>query len=233
VQKKRSVLSLQINNNFCLDTTIDHGPEQSLQVRIFVVPVQYKHLDMTHQLHIKNMVCPRCISAVSAVFGQLEIPVKAIQLGAVTLTQEISPSEKKDLAALLMANGFELLEDYRSALISRIKSLIIDQVHHSEKDLQVNLSHFLAENLQHEYTYLSKLFSSVEGVTIEKFVMKQKIERAKELLFYNQLTLSEIAFKLDYSSAAHLSSHFKKETGMAPSAFRKLQGPWHRPLDTI
>ncbi len=188
---------------------------------------------MSHRLHIKNMVCPRCIVAVDAVFGELNIPVHEIRLGEAILENPLSEAQKISLAALLSEHGFELLEDHRSALISKIKSLIINQVHHSETDLHTNYSHYLAEKLHHDYTYLSKLFSAVEGITIERFILKQKIERAKELIFYKQLTFSEIAFKLHYSSAAHLSAHFKKETGMTPSEFKKLQGPQHRPLDSL
>ncbi len=129
--------------------------------------------------------------------------------------------------------GFELLETGKSALISQIKSLIIGQIHYKTESLKVNFSTFLAESLHHDYSYLSRLFSSVEGITIEKFITQQKIERVKELLFYNQLTLSEIAFQLDYSSTAHLSSQFKKETGMTPSAFKSQHKPGHRHLDSI
>lgn len=175
---------------------------------------------MSTQLLIKNMVCPRCIEAVMDVFSQENLDAQ-VELGKVTLKESLPAGQKEILAQRLKTRGFELLEPGKSALISQIKSLIIEQVHHSDQNLTENLSTFLADKLTQEYTSLSKLFSQVEGITIEKFVTRQKIERIKELLFYDQMTLSEIAFLLNYSSVAHLSSQFKKETGMTPSQFKK------------
>lgn len=179
------------------------------------------------------MVCPRCVIAVKGAFEDLGHNVINIHLGEVQLNEELKAQQKKEVGSRLQTLGFELLETGKSTLISQIKSLIIEQIHYKTESLKVNFSTFLAENLHHDYSYLSRLFSSVEGITIEKFITQQKIERVKELLFYNQLTLSEIAFQLDYSSTAHLSSQFKKETGMTPSAFKSQHKPGHRHLDSI
>ncbi|NQX99270.1 MAG: helix-turn-helix transcriptional regulator, partial [Flavobacteriales bacterium] len=183
---------------------------------------------MSNKIYIKNMVCPRCISTVGEIFNTQNIKVNAIQLGEVSTSVKINELQKSKLKSSLLKNGFELLEDNKSKLIGQIKSIIVDQIHHQSENLKVNFSTLLAENLHHEYTSLSKLFSSVEGVTIERFILKQKVEKVKELLFYNQLSLSEIAFQMNYSSVAHLSSQFKKETGMTPSKFKKIRKPSHK-----
>lgn len=187
----------------------------------------------TETIHIKNMVCPRCIIAVEQLFEDLQIDITSIRLGSVTVSFPFTEQQYENLKTGLDALGFELLESERSALISQMKSLIIDQLRNKQEKLHVNFSTFLSENLNHEYTYLSRLFSATEGITIEKFITTQKIERVKELLFYDQLTLSEIAFQMDYSSVAYLSAQFKKETGMTPSAFKKQNRPGHRYLDDI
>jgi len=184
-------------------------------------------------LHIKNMVCPRCTSTVQSIFNTLNIDVKAITLGEVIIASQINNSLKIELETKLSEHGFELLQDHNSKIISQIKALIVDHIHHNSTDLKINFSSFLSEKLNHEYTSLSKLFSSVEGLTIERFILKQKIEKVKEFLFYNELNLSEIAFRMNYSSTAHLSSQFKKETGMTPSTYKKSRKPSHRSLDSI
>lgn len=185
------------------------------------------------KLHIKNMVCPRCIATVEKIFNELNIEIKSVQLGEAHTSVDISETQKLQLEEQLLNNGFELLKDNNSKLIGEIKSLIVNQIHYSREPLKVNFSTLLSEKLNHEYTSLSKLFSSVEGITIERFILKQKIERVKELIFYNQLTLSEIAFHMDYSSVAHLSAQFKKETGMSPTEFKKLKKPGHQALDSF
>lgn len=179
------------------------------------------------------MVCPRCIAAVRKSLEELEIPVDSIELGKVQLATSLSSEQKSILSKSLENQGFELLESKNAALISQIKSLIIEQIHHSDQNLGENFSTFLSEKLQHEYTSLSRLFSQVEGITIERFITRQKIERVKELLFYNQLNLSQIAFDLSYSSVAHLSAQFKKETGMTPSEFKKNHPGKRLSLDKI
>lgn len=157
----------------------------------------------------------------------------SVELGRATLTHELEDGEKSLLAKRLIARGFELLESEKSGLLSNIKTVIIEQIHHATEPLTVNFSTFLSEKLNHEYTSMSRLFSAAEGITIEKFITQQKIEKVKELLIYNELTLSEIAFQLDYSSVAYLSSQFKKETGMTPSDFKKQLEPSRKSLDSI
>jgi AraC-like DNA-binding protein len=188
---------------------------------------------MNNKVHIKNMVCPRCITTVEEIFKKLNIDTLAIQLGEVSILNEIDESQKIQLKKELVKKGFELLEDNKSKLIGQIKSIVVDQIHHKSEFLNINFSTLLSEKLNHEYTSLSRLFSSVEGITIERFTLKQKIEKVKELLFYNQLTLSEIALQMNYSSSAHLSSQFKKETGMTPSEFKKINKPRHKSLDSL
>lgn len=174
------------------------------------------------------MVCPRCITTVQNIFNELNIETKSIQLGEVSISIEINEAQKSQLEEQLIKSGFELLKDNKSKLIGQIKTIIVKQILHESDQTNINFSTLLSEKLYHEYTSLSKLFSSVEGITIERFIIKQKIEKVKELLIYNQLTLSEIAFQMNYSSTAHLSSQFKKETGMAPSEFKKMREQGHQ-----
>ncbi|WP_425638658.1 helix-turn-helix domain-containing protein [Algoriphagus yeomjeoni] len=184
-------------------------------------------------LYVKNMVCPRCIASVSEIMDQMGICYSSVELGKVLLESPLSDTQKIQFAEKLKADGFELLEDGKSALISQIKSLLVDQIQHSKEYLAENYSNFIAEKLNHEYSYLSKLFSQVEGITIEKYITKLKIERVKELISYNEKSLSEIADLLNYSSVAYLSAQFKKETGMTPSEFRKQIKSGRKSLDQI
>lgn len=184
-------------------------------------------------LYIKNMVCPRCITSVKEVFESEGIETSAIRLGEVDVEGSIDDKSKYSIQNKLKALGFELLEDANSALIAQIKAIIVDEIHHKEEKSNVNFSTLIAEKTNHDYSSLSKLFSSVEGVTIEKYILHQKVEKVKELMHYNQLTLSEIAFQLNYSSVAHLSSQFKKETGMTPSTFKKLNINDRKSLDEV
>ena len=179
------------------------------------------------------MVCPRCIMAVKDIFNQLEIQYQDVQLGQVITSDQIDQHKLQSLDGMLNALGFELLEPGKSALISQIKSVIIDQVHHKKEPLSINFSSLISDKLHHEYAYLSRLFSSVEGITIEKFIVLQKIEKVKEFLIYNQMTLSEIANEMNYSSVAHLSSQFKKETGMTPTQFKAQTSHHRKPLDKL
>ena len=185
------------------------------------------------KLYIKNMVCPRCIDTVHNIFNDLNIETSSIDLGEVVTRANVTKSQKEELETILRDKGFELLEDNKSKLISRIKSIIIEQIHHSEEVLSVNFSSLLSDHLNHEYSSLSRLFSSVEGITIERFVLKQRIERIKEFIIYNELTFSEIAFRMNYSSIAHLSAQFKKETGMTPTQFKNLKKQDRKSLDAI
>lgn len=165
--------------------------------------------------------------------GENDIPFSTIKLGEVELKTELHEAQQKLLAKKLNSLGFELLESESSKMISQIKTLIINQIHHSHEKLKVNLSAFLADKLHQDYSSLSRLFSLVEGITIEKFVMRQKIERVKELLFYDQHNLSQIAFEMDYSSVAHLSAQFKKETGITPTQFKANKDSGRSSIDRL
>lgn len=175
------------------------------------------------ELHIKNMVCGRCIKVVREELLAFGLYPESVELGLVKLQEEkLEASMQKDLGQALEKLGFELLDGQRSKMIEQIKNLIISRIFHSESiDMSVNWSQLISDQLFHDYNYLSSLFSSVEGITIEQYIIRQKIERVKELLFYDELSLSEIAFKLGYSSPAHLSAQFKKVTGDSPSHFKK------------
>lgn len=179
------------------------------------------------------MVCDRCILVVKQELEKLNLFPVAVKLGEAELAED--PNEKKliEIKERLAALGFELLDDSRKKLIEKIKTTIIEQIHYSDADDKHNFSQILSHKLHKDYSYLSNLFSDVEGITIEKYIINQKIEKAKELLVYNELSLGEIAYKLGYSSVAHLSSQFKKVTGLTPSHFKKLGGIHRKSLDKI
>jgi AraC-like DNA-binding protein len=180
------------------------------------------------------MVCNRCIKVVRDEFAKLNLNIEAIELGEVRLSSNPDEAQRRQIREMLKENGFELIDDKKSQLIESIKTLIIEKIHHTT-DLQeyVISSDYIAKNIGYDYSYLSHLFSSVEGVTIEKYIIHQKIEKAKKLLVYNELTLSEIAYQLGYSSVQHLSNQFKKITGLAPSHFKKLKENKRKPLDKV
>lgn len=187
---------------------------------------------MSYPLYIKNMVCERCVSSVSGILGKLNIPYEGIQLGEAHLKNPLTAPQADELKNKLEEQGFELLEDKDTKLINQIKSEVIRFVHHPPTSKEALSSH-LSVHLNKEYSSLSKLFSQVEGRTIENYYINQRIEYAKELVVYDELSLSEIADKLEYSSVAHLSGQFKKITGMTPSAFKKLGMAARKPLDRI
>jgi AraC-like DNA-binding protein len=185
------------------------------------------------KLYIKNMVCGRCEMAVTSELKKMQIPILSIKLGEVELSRHLEENEKQTLAKNLNALGFELLDDKISKTIERIKNRIIDLVHYQNEKLKINLSTYLAEDLKQDYSTLSNLFSETEGTTIEHYFIAQKIERAKELLIYNELTLSEIAIQLNYSNVAHLSNQFKKVTGFTPTHFKKLKDAKRKQIDNL
>jgi AraC-like DNA-binding protein len=182
---------------------------------------------------IKNMVCPRCIQSVQVILTGFGLNALEVNLGQIILSRALTAGEKQALSTSLTEIGLELLDDRNTQLINQIKSIIINEIHYQEESALHNLSTILSEKLHYDYPYLSRLFSSVEGRTIEKFVLSQKTEKVKELLTYNELTLSEIAFRMHYSSTAHLSSQFRKVTGMSPSEFKKLQHQKRKSLDAL
>lgn len=186
------------------------------------------------KLYIKNMVCDRCKMVVEDILQKNNLSPVTVELGEVTLKEEVfAESQKKQVADHLAALGFDLIDDKKSQLIEQVKNLIIQIVHYDNGELKTNLSDFLSNKLQHDYNYISNLFSEVENSTIEKYFIFQKIEKVKELIHYNELSLSEIAHKLHYSSVAHLSNQFKKITGFTPSEYKKIQKNKRRPLDEI
>jgi len=183
-------------------------------------------------LYIKNMVCDRCIMVVKQQLENLHIDDYNVSLGEVELKTELTDEQRNELGSNLAATGFELLDDNRQQLVEKIKNTVISQIHHSDEERHHNFSDILSKTLHKDYSYLSKLFSEVEGTTIERFVINHKIEKIKELIIYDEMSLSEIAFKLNYSSVAHLSSQFKKATGLTPSHFREM-GEKRKSLDKI
>ena len=184
------------------------------------------------KLFIKNMVCDRCSMVVRQELEKIGMKPLHVALGEVTLGEAPSPDSLNKISDSLSSVGFSLIDDKRSVTIEHIRKAIIDVVHHG-RELKTNLSDYLSQLIGRDYSYLSNLFSEVEGTTIEQFFIHQKIERAKELLVYGELTLSQIAVELGYSSVAHLSNQFKKVTGLTPSHFRKVKENKRTPLDKI
>ena len=185
------------------------------------------------RIYIKNMVCDRCIMAVRFELTKLNIKPSNIELGEVTIDEDLSDEKKSKLEDALNNIGFELLDDSKTKTIEKIKTAIIQLIHHSDNNIKINYSSFIEDKLKRDYNYLSNLFSEIEGTTIEKYIINQKIERVKELLVYNQLSLSEIAVKMGYSSVAYLSGQFKKVTGLTPSHFKNIKEKKRKSLDKI
>ncbi|MFV8325110.1 helix-turn-helix domain-containing protein [Flavobacterium sp. ZS1P14] len=175
------------------------------------------------KLYIKNMVCDRCKMVIKSELENRGIFPISVELGEVEFLGEFKENEKQDLEKKLQSLGFELLEDKTTITVERIKCLIVDLVHHQNNELKINLSSYLLEQLGQDYSALSNLFSEVQGTTIEHYFIVQKIEKVKELLMYRELTVSEIAFKLNYSDVSHLSNQFKKITGFTPTHFKQLK----------
>lgn len=184
-------------------------------------------------LYIKNMVCNRCITAVRNELSLLGHTVVEITLGEAELGTTPSPSEMQTLEASLKKLGFELIGDRKGRIIEQVKNEIIYLVHHSGEVLSTNLSSWLADKLHYDYTYLSNLFSEVEGTTIEKYYIAQRIEKVKELLVYDELSLAQIADMLGYSSAAYLSSQFKKVTGLTPTFYKSVKATKRKNIDDL
>jgi AraC family transcriptional regulator len=189
---------------------------------------------METTLYIKNMVCDRCIKVVSEELTNLGYEVKKINLGEAVIDNVVKTLDLDVIKNVLVENGFDLVDDKNSKLVEKIKVLIIEKIHHQNGKLEkFSFSKYLSNELGVNYSQLSSVFSSCEGVTIEKFIIKQKIEKVKELLTYNELTLSEIAFKLGYSSVQHLSNQFRQITGLNPTYFKKLKDHRRNPLDHL
>ena len=190
---------------------------------------------MTKTLHIKNMVCNRCIKVVREELEKLDYTVKKIELGEVVIASDKKKFQLDKIKISLEENGFEFIDSRNANIIERVKILIIKLIHHNSTENQsdINLHDEIIKEAGLSYQYVSSLFSSMEGITIEKFIIHQKIEKVKELIVYDELTLSEIAYKLGYNSVQHLSNQFKKVTGLSPSYFKKLKSKKRKPLDRL
>lgn len=185
------------------------------------------------KLYIKNMVCNRCRMAVEAALLKVGIDPVSISLGSVELREKPSAEALQQLQQGLQQIGFEIIDDRKSRIIEQIKNVIVNLVHHRDEMINVNLSAHLSSSLHYDYNYLSNLFSSVEGTTIEKYLIAQKIEKVKELLLYDELSLSEISDRLGYSSVAYLSGQFKKVTGLTPTYYKSLRSHPRNNLDDL
>ncbi len=164
---------------------------------------------------------------------KLGIHFIVVDLGEVEIMEDITPEQRVELKFALSKTGLELMDDKKSVLIEKIKTAIVEMVHHSGEEMKVNFSDFLSKKLSHNYTYLANLFSEVQGTTIEQFIISHKIERIKELIIYGELNVTEIAWKMNYSSVAHLSNQFKKVTGLTPSHFKQLKNKRRNPIEEI
>ena len=185
------------------------------------------------KLYIKYMVSTRCKIIVKEELKKLGLHYIVVDLGEIEIMEDISGDRLQLLKTALYSSGLELMDDKKAVLIEKIKTVITEMVHHTDEKPKLNYSDFISEKLNYDYTYLSNLFSEVKGITIQQFIILHKIERAKELLLYNELTLTEISYKLHYSSVAHLSNQFKKITGLSPSHFKQFKYKKRIPIEEI
>jgi AraC family transcriptional regulator len=188
---------------------------------------------MKETIYIRNMVCNRCIMVVAQEFEKMGLKPSAVKMGEVELSGKPSAAQLEKISTSLQQLGFEILDDQKQKLIEKIRTLLIDKIQSGEVEEHFILSDFIGKKFNKDYSQLSRLFSEVEAVTIEQFFIHQKIEKVKELIAYNEMTLSEIAWKLGYSSVAHLSSQFKKVTGFTPSQIKKHPLNNRKSLDHI
>ena len=179
------------------------------------------------------MVSNRCKMTVKEELTKLGLHFVIVELGEVDIMEHITPEQRQQLKTALGSSGFELMDNKKAVLVEKIKNAIIEMVHHSDENIKINFSEYLSEKLNHNYTYLANLFSEVRGITIEHFIIAHKIERIKELIIYDELNITEIAWKMNYSSVAHLSNQFKKVTGLSPSHFKQLKDKRRSPIEEI
>jgi AraC-like DNA-binding protein len=179
------------------------------------------------------MVCIRCQMVVKAELEKLGLQYVDVKIGEADIIDNIQPEQLQQLDKALRKSGLLLMDDKKSILVEKIKNVIIELVHYKEEQIKVNLSDYLSEKLNYDYTYLANLFSEVKGITIEKFYLTHKIEKVKELIVYEELNLTEIAHRMHYSSVAHLSNQFKKFTGLTPSHFKKLRNKRRGALEEV
>jgi AraC-like DNA-binding protein len=185
--------------------------------------VKITYADNTLKLYIKYMVSIRCKMVVKSELDKLGLHYGIVDLGEVEVKENVNAAQRDQLKIGLLKSGLELMDDKKAMLIEKIKNVIVEMVHYSDELPKTKNSDFIADKLAFDYTYLANLFSEATGITIEQFIIIHKIERVKELLLYDELTLTEISYKLNYSSVAHLSNQFKKITGLTPSYFKKLK----------
>lgn len=179
------------------------------------------------------MVSQRCKILVKEELKKLGLHFIVVDLGEIEIMEILTPEIREQLKLALLESGLELMDDKRAILIERIKNVITQMIHHSDELPVVNYSDFISEKLQYDYTYLSNIFSEVKGLTIQQFIIIHKIERVKELILYDELNLTEISYKLNYSSVAHLSNQFKKVTGLSPSHFKQLKNKRRNPIEEL
>lgn len=185
------------------------------------------------RLYIKYMVSLRCKMMVKAELEKLGLSYVAVDLGVVEIHENITPEQRELLAYNLAKSGLELLDDKKNILIDKIKNVIIEMIHYSDELPKVNYSDYISEKLGYNYTYLANIFSEVKGINIQQFIIHHKIEKVKELLLYDELNLTEISYKLHYSSVAHLSNQFKKITGLTPSFYKSLRDKRKMNLENV
>lgn len=185
------------------------------------------------KLYIKYMVSNHCKIVVKEELKKFGLHFIFVDLGEVEVMENIAPEQREQLRLALLNIGFELMDNKRAVLVERIKNVIINMVHYPDEVIKTNFSDYLSEKLNHDYTYLANLFSEVQGTTIEKFIINHKVERIKELIIYGELNISEIAWKMNYSSVAHMSNQFKKVTGLTPSHFKQLKAKRRTPIEEV
>ncbi|MBE0673158.1 MAG: AraC family transcriptional regulator [Bacteroidales bacterium] len=185
------------------------------------------------KIYIKYMVSHRCKLMVEEELKKLGIEYQTINLGVVETSNELPSEDLFILKKNLLRSGLELLDDYRSILIEKIKNVVVEMIHHSDELPKINFSDYLSEKLGYNYTYLANLFSEVQGMTLQQFIIIHRIERVKELLLYDELNLSEISYRLQYSSVAHLSGQFRKVTGLTPTFFKQLKRRRRETLESL
>ena len=179
------------------------------------------------------MVSARCKMAVKEVLKSMKLHFIVVDLGEVDIMEDISIEQREQMKIALLKSGLELMDDKKAMLIEKIKNVIIQMVHHSDEVIKINFSVYLSEKLNYDYTYMANLFSEVQGTTIEQYIISNKVERIKELIIYGELNITEIAWKMNYSSVAHLSNQFKKVTGLSPSHFKQLKDKRRSPIEEI
>ncbi|MDZ4824740.1 MAG: AraC family transcriptional regulator [Flavobacteriales bacterium] len=185
------------------------------------------------QLYIKYMVSPRCKMLVKAELEKLGLNYGSVDLGMVEITEDLTPYQLQQLSENLLMSGLELLDNRRSILIEKIKNVVTEMIHYMDEQPGVNYSFYISEKLGYDYTYLANIFSEVKGISIQQFIIIHKIERVKQLLIYDELNLTEISYKLHYSSVAHLSNQFKKITGLSPGFYKQLKRKRKEVLENV